>query len=92
MATTPTKAQKPLATMRATVIRMRKDGERVVGRVRRDAEALIARSRREFLKDVRDLERRLLKSLHGATEERVMKLERRIEKLEQAMARPGSAA
>jgi hypothetical protein len=91
MATTATKTPKPLATVRATVIRMRRDGERVVGRVRRDAEALIARSRREFLKDVRELERRLLKSLHGATDERVAKLERRIEKLEQG-ARPGSTA
>jgi hypothetical protein len=92
MATTATKTRKPLGTVRATVIRMRKDGERMVGRVRRDAEALIARSRREFLKDVRDLERRLLQSLHGATAERVARLERRIEKLEEAIVRPGPGA
>jgi hypothetical protein len=77
------KARTPLATMRASVIKMQKDGERVVGRVRRDARALIQRSRSEVLKEVRGLERRVLKGIHAATEEQVARLERRIAKLEQ---------
>ena len=96
MATMGARAGKPLATMRASVIKLRKDGERVVGRVRRDAEALIDRSRSEVLKEVRDLERRVLKAFHGATEERVTRLEKRIAKLEEAVATmhksPGSVA
>ena len=81
-----TKARTPLATVRASVIKMQKDGERVVGRVRRDARALIERSRSEVLKEVRGLERRVLKGIHAATEEQVARLERRIAKLEQMVA------
>jgi len=90
-----TKARTPLATVRASVIKMQKDGERVVGRVRRDARALIERSRSEVLKEVRGLERRVLKGIHAATEEQVARLERRIAKLEQMVAelrRVGGAA
>ena len=86
MASTRAKAGKPLATVRASVISLRKDGERVVGRVRREAETLIDRSRSEVLKEVRDIERRVLKALHGATEEHVARLERRVAKLEQTFA------
>ena len=86
MATMGARARKPLATVRASVIKLRKDGERVVGRVRRDAETLIDRSRSEVLKEIRDLERRFLKALHGATEERVTRLEKRIAKLEETVA------
>jgi hypothetical protein len=58
----------------------------MVGRFGRDARALIARSRTEVRKEVRDLERRMLKGLHAATEEQVARLERRMMKVEQALA------
>lgn len=95
MATRGARSGKPFATVRASVSRLRKDGERLVGRMRRDAEALIARSRSEVLKEVRDLERRFLKAFHGATEERVRRLEKRIAQLEKALAsmqKPASGA
>jgi hypothetical protein len=65
---------------------VRTQGERVVARLRRDAQALITRSRTEVLKEVRDLERRVLKGIHAATEEQVARLERRIAKLEATVA------
>ena len=65
---------------------VRVQGERVVARLRRDAQALIARSRIEVLKEVRGLERRVLKGIHAATEEQVTRLERRIAKLEATVA------
>ena len=65
---------------------VRTQGERVVARLRRDARALITRSRTEVLKEVRDLERRVLKGMHAATEDQVARLERRIAKLEATVA------
>jgi hypothetical protein len=81
-----TAARKPLATVRASVNRMQTQGERVVARLRKDARALIARSRSEVLKEVRDLERRVVKGFHAATEEQVARLERRVAKLESMLA------
>lgn len=81
-----TKLRKPLATVRASLSRIQSQGERMVGRLRRDAESLIARSRTEVMKEVRGLERRVLKGLHAATEERVARLERRIARLEDTVA------
>lgn len=77
----------PLANVRASVTRMQRQGERLVTRLRHDAGVLVARTRGEFLKEVRDLERRLVKALHAASAERVARLERRVTKLEQAIAR-----
>ena len=71
-----------LANIRASLAR----GERVFARVRRDAEAFVAKSRGEILKEVRQLERRMLKGVHAATQEQVMRLERRIARLEEAIA------
>lgn len=65
---------------------VRTQGERVVARLRRDAQALITRSRTEVRKEVRDLERRMLKGIHAATEDQVARLERRIVKLEATVA------
>ncbi|MGH7894816.1 MAG: hypothetical protein ACREQL_09115 [Candidatus Binatia bacterium] len=96
--TTP---RKPLAKVRASVRRVRSEGEHMVNRLRRDAQTLIARSRTEVLKDVRavrkdlqhradhavrELERRVVKQFHAATEEQVRRIERRVAKLEQLVA------
>jgi len=65
--------------------------------MRKDAEALVARGRAEVLKDVRavktsanravrELERQVVRQFHAATTEQVRRLERRIAKLEQAVA------
>jgi len=69
------------------VVRLRHDLEVIVGRLRRDVEGFMARSREEVLKDVRDVERRMLEVLHGATREQVGRLERRIARLEQTVTR-----
>ena len=86
MAKTKAKAQEPLAKVRASVARIQHQGERMVARLQRDARGLIARSRTEVLKEVRDLERRVVKGFHAATEEQVARLERRVAKLEQTVA------
>ena len=73
---------------------MQTQGERMVERLRRDAQAFIARSRRDAQRELRDLERRVLKGLHAATAEQVARLERRVTKLEQeldAIRRPTRA-
>ncbi len=80
------RSRPPLVKMRASVNRMQGQAERLVGRVQREARALIARSRAEVLKDVRDLERRVVKGFHAATAEQVARLERRVAKLEQLVA------
>jgi BMFP domain-containing protein YqiC len=79
-------APTPLAAVRESLGRMQAQAERLMAKVRRDAEAFMARTRSGFAKDIRDLERRLLKSLHAATREEVARLERRIGKLEDAIA------
>ena len=86
MAKAKTTPRNPLVNVRATVSRLQGQAERMVGRLRRDAEGLITRSRTEVMKEVRDLERWLLKGLHAATEDRVAKLEQRLAKLEEAVA------
>jgi hypothetical protein len=75
-----------LARVRASLGRVQAEGERMVKRLRRDAEALMERTRGEVVKEVRDLERRVLKALHGATKEQVTRLERRIASLERAVS------
>lgn len=81
-----TKASAPLANLRTAVTRMQGQAERMVDRLRFEAESLIGRSRKEVGREIRDLERRLLKALRGATEQRVVRLERRIVKIEQTVA------
>jgi len=75
-----------LARVRASLGRVQAEGERMVKGLRRDAEALMTRTRGEVVKEVRDLERRVLKALHGATKEQVIRLERRIASLERAVS------
>ena len=67
--------------------RLRHDVEGIVGRLRHDVKGFMTRSRTEVLKDVRALERRMLRALHGATREQVGRLERRIARLEQTVTR-----
>jgi polyhydroxyalkanoate synthesis regulator phasin len=83
---TAVKGARTLNNLRASFARAQNQGERMVARLRREAEAFMARSRGEVLKEVRDLERRMLKGLHAATREQVTRLERRIAKLEHAVA------
>ncbi len=80
-----TKSQRPLQ-VRASVTQMQGQAERLVRRLQRDAQGLIARSRTEVLKEIRDLERRVVKGFHAATEEQVARLERRVARLEQLVA------
>lgn len=75
--------------------------EAAVKGLRRDAEALVARNRTELKKRLealrkdlkaradqalRDVERRVLKQLHAASEERVRKLEKRVAVIEKRVA------
>ena len=84
-------------TVRKTATAIGKDGARMIRVLRRDAEALVARGRAEVLKDVqalrtgadravRDLERKVVRQFHAATEEQMRRLERRVAKLERALA------
>jgi hypothetical protein len=80
------KAVPTFAGVRASLRRLQTQGERVAARLRRDANALVVRSRGEVAREVRAVERRILKAFHAATEEKVARLERRIVKLEQTVA------
>jgi hypothetical protein len=86
MANGKTKVPRPLATVRASVTRIQREGEKMIGQLRRDAETFVARSRTEVVKEFRDLERRALKALHAASAERVTRLERRLADLETMVA------
>ncbi len=68
----------------------------VIKRIRGDAEKLVARGRSQVLKEVnvvrrkadlavRDLERKVVRQFHAATEEQLKRLERRVAKLERAL-------
>ena len=96
-----TKNRRPLARVRATMKRATRDGEHLVARLRKDAYGLIERSRAEVMKDVRavtktiqnradravlDLERRVVKQFHAATEGQVKRLEQRIARVERMLA------
>jgi hypothetical protein len=103
---TKRKAASSLKKVRVSVTRVGREGAQMVERLRDDARKLVARSRSQVLKDVRavqkdlrqradqamrDLERRVVRQLHAATETQVRRLERRVAKLEQQMmqlARP----
>jgi hypothetical protein len=71
MATSKRATLRPLANVRASVTRMQVQGEKMVA---------------QFLKEFRQLERRVVKGLHAATEEQVSRLERRVAKLEEMIA------
>ena len=75
------------AVQPALLATVRTRAERILGKARRDAEAFIKRSRGEVLKEIRDLERRVLKAVHAATREDLARLERRVAKLETNSAR-----
>ena len=75
------------ATPLRPVGRLRHDLEVVVGRLRHDVQGFMARSREQVGKDIRDVERRMLEVLHGATREQVGRLERRIARLEKMVIR-----
>jgi polyhydroxyalkanoate synthesis regulator phasin len=87
-----------VSKVRASVRKVRREGEHLVERLRGEASKLVARSRAEVVKDiravrgelqdradraVRDLERKVVRQFHAATEEQVRRLERRVAKLEQ---------
>ena len=68
----------------------------VLRKLRRDAEALVARGRTEVMKDVkavrrtadravRDLERKVVRQFHAATDEQLKRLERRVTRLERML-------
>jgi hypothetical protein len=76
----------PLAAVRTSLTRMQTRAERILVKARRDAEAFITRSRSEVLKDLRQIERRVLKAVHAATREDLARLERRVAKLEKDLA------
>ena len=76
----------PLAAVRTSLGRMQTRAERILAKARRDAEAFITRSRGEVLKDLRQIERRVLKAVHAATREDLARLERRVAKLEKDLA------
>jgi hypothetical protein len=91
------RAKKPILDLRASMKRMQVDGEVMVGRLRRDAQALIKSGRAEIARDVRvlkdradktlrTLETRVLHQVHAATTDQVKRLERRLTKMEQALA------
>jgi len=69
----------------------------MIRNLRRDAESLVARGRTQVLKDVkavrvradravRDLERKVVRQFHAATEEQLKRLERRVAKLERMIS------
>jgi hypothetical protein len=86
------------------VAALRHDGTLMLRRMRKDAEALVARGRAEVMKDVRavktsatravrELERQVVRQFHAATTEQVRRLERRVAKLERALAEmPGGCS
>jgi hypothetical protein len=85
------------ASVRKPVATIRNEGAQVIRKLRRDAEALVARGRAEVMKDVRavrssadravrDLERRVVRQFHAATEDQLKRLERRVAKLERLVA------
>ena len=78
--------ERTLRDLRALLARAQRRGERTVARLRHDARTFMARSRSEVVKEVRDLERRMLRALNAATREQVNRLERRIVKLEHVVA------
>ena len=91
------------ATVRKPVETIRREGAQMIKKLRRDAEALVARGRAEVMKDVqvvrrgadravRELERKVVRQFHGATEEQLKRLERRVAKLERLMPQIASKA
>lgn len=94
---------KATATVRRPVATIRREGAQMINKLRRDAEALVARGRAEVMKDVqvvrrgadravRELERKVVRQFHGATEEQLKRLERRVAKLERLLTPIASKA
>jgi BMFP domain-containing protein YqiC len=87
----------PVGQVRASAKSVGREGMQLVERLRADASKLVARSRAEVLKDVRtlrseivgradravrNLERKVVRQFHAATQGEVRRLEARIAKLE----------
>ena len=85
MAKKKTPAAGPLGTVRLAVTRLQGQAERTAERLRTDVHTLTHRARRTVLKEVRALERRLIKAVLGPTARQLSRLERRIRALEQAV-------
>jgi hypothetical protein len=90
------KVRAPIVDIRASIKRLRTEGERLAARVRRDAKGMraeliddVTKLRKDVGdragKTIRDLERRVMKQFHAATTERVAALEKRVAKLEKLM-------
>lgn len=95
------KRSNPVGQVRASVKSVQREGMHLVERLRADAGKLVARSRAEVLKDVRalrteivgradravrDLERKVVRQFHAATQGEVRRLEARLAKLERRVA------
>lgn len=98
---TKKKRSNPVGQVRVSVKTVKREGMHLVERLRADAGKLVARSRAEVLKDVRalrteivgradravrDLERKVVRQFHAATQGEVRRLEARLAKLEQRVA------
>lgn len=108
MATARTKKKSgPVGRVRASVKSVRREGMQLIDRLRADAGKLVARSRAEVLKDVRalrvelrdradramrDLERKVVRQFHAATQEQVRRLEKRVAKLEACITQRATSA
>ena len=68
----------PKIRQNAGLARLPAQGGQVVARMRRYANALLARSRDEVLKEIRNLERKVAKGLHAASEAHVARLGGRV--------------
>jgi hypothetical protein len=99
MATAKPKAA--LAQVRASVKQVRTEGERMLSRLRHDAGALVARGQAQVIRDIkalrkeirtradralREIERKVMKQLHAASESQVKRLEQRVLRLERQLS------
>lgn len=81
------------STNRTPVERLRVEARRLIAKNSGDLSKALERLQRQIQtsaeRTVQDLERRLLKGLHAATEAQVKSLEQRVTRLEKAVARKG---
>ena len=96
-----TKRRDPIRRVRASVKNVTREGSKMVERLRADASKIVARSRAEVLKDlralrsevvgradraVRELERKIVRELHAATQAEMRRLQARVGRLERRVA------
>jgi hypothetical protein len=76
--------------------RLRSEAQRLIakngGDLRKNLERLQKQIQAGAERTIRDLERRLLRSLHAANEAQVKRLDQRVARLERALARMGAGA